>query len=144
MARNTLKLDTTSIEKLLIDLDSLGGNVKQTAELALKKAGVQIMNDTILAVQKPNLPRQGEFSHNYTRESIIHWPKVEWDGNIAWIPVGFDFSKVGAGGFLIEGTPRMNPATKLRQIYKGKRYMGEIQKMMQDVVWESLKKEWGV
>ena len=144
MARNTLKLDITGIERLLTELDSLGGNVKKTAELALKKAGVQIMNDTVLAVSTPNLPAQGEFSHGYTSESIVHWPKVEWDGNIAWIPVGFDFAKPGAGGFLIDGTPRMNPDTKLRQMYKGKRYMGEIQKMMQDVVWEELKKEWGV
>lgn len=144
MARNTLKLDISGIERLLTELDSLGGNVKKTAELALKKAGVQIMNDTILAVSKPNLPAQGEFSRNYTSESIVHHPKVEWSGNVAWIPVGFDFSKPGAGGFLIDGTPRMNPAAKLRQIYKGTRYMTEIQKMMQDIVWDELKKEWGV
>lgn len=144
MARNTLKLDTSGLEKLLTELDSLGGNVKQTAELALKKAGVQIMNETILAVSKPKLPAQGKFSYGDTSESIIHHPKVEWEGNVASIPVGFDFSKPGSGGYLIEGTPRMPPATELRQIYKGKRYMAEIQKMMQNIVWEELKKEWGV
>ena len=144
MARNTLKLDTSGIEKLLIDLDELGGNVKKASELALKKAGVQIMNDTILAVSKPNLPAQGQYSDGYTTESIVHFPKVQWDGNTAWIPVGFDFSKPGSGGFLIDGTPRMNPDTKLRQMYKGKRYMAALQKIMQDVIWDELRKKWGV
>ena len=144
MARNTLKLDTSGLERLLIEIDSLGGNVKKSSELALKKAGVQIMNDTILATAKPKLPAKGEYSKGYTTESIVHWPRVEWDGDTAWIPVGFDFSQPGSGGYLIDGTPRMNPDVELRKMYKGKRYMAEIQKLMQNIIWEDLKKLWGV
>ena len=139
---NTLKLDTSGFERLLMDIDELGGNVRKVTESALKQAGVQIMNETILAVAKPNLPAKGRYSLGDTSASIIHWPKVEWDGNTAWIPVGFDFSKPGAGGYLIEGTPRMSPDIPLRKLYKGKKFMAEIQKMMQNIVWDELQKLW--
>ena len=144
MARNTLKLDTSGIERLLIELDSLGGNVKQASELALKEAAVQIQNDTVLATSPPKLPAGGQYSKGYTDASIIHFPKVEWDGNTAWVGVGFDFAKPGSGGYLIEGTPRMQPDKDLREKYKGKRYMSTIQKQMQEKIWEKLKEKWGV
>lgn len=143
MARNTLRLDMSGFEGLLTELDKVGGDVRRTSELALKKAAVQIMNDTIIAADKPNLPAQGKYSRGDTTASIIHWPKVEWDGTIAWVPVGFDFSKLGSGGFLIAGTPRMEPDVALRKMYKGKKYMSEVSKMMQDVVWTELLKQWG-
>lgn len=144
MARNTLKLDTSAFERLLIDIEALGGNVKEVSGRALRKAALQIQNDTVLAVSKPKLPAQGKYSDGYTAESVVHFAKVEWDGNVGWIPVGFDFSKPGSGGYLISGTPRMNPDVELRKMYKNKRYMSEIQKIMQNEVWDELKKLWGV
>ena len=60
-------------------------------------------------------------------------PKVEWSGMMGEIGVGFDFSKPGAGGYLITGTPRMKPDRELNKIYKGKRYMKQIEQDIKEV-----------
>lgn len=140
MARNTLKLDTSGFEGLLRRLESLGGNVTETVEKALTSAGKTIENDTREAVKKPYLPAKGRYSSGDTEKSIINDPQVQWDGNTAWIPVGFDFSKPGAGGYLITGTPKMSPDPRLKKIYKGKKYMKDIQDSMADVVIEEILK----
>ena len=57
-------------------------------------------------------------------------PQPEWDGFVASVSVGFDFSVPGAGGYLITGTPKMAPDKQLHKIYKGKKYMQEIQKII--------------
>ena len=144
MAKNILKLETGWLDNLLIQVDSLGGNVKDVSGRALRKAALQVQTDTVLATAKPKLPASGEYSKGYTSESIIHFPKVEWDGNVGSVNIGFDFAKPGAGGYLISGTPRMNPDVELRKMYKGKRYMGEINKIMQNEVYDELMKLWGV
>ena len=142
MSRNTLKLDTSGFEHLLQEIDSLGGNTRKVAELALKHASTSIMNATILAVKKANLPAQGKYSTEDTSRSIIHFPQVQWDGNVAWVPVGFDFSKPGAGGFLISGTPRMQPDAELVKIYKKTRFINQVKKEMFDYAWDEMEKLW--
>lgn len=143
---NQVTLDTKAFERLLIDIEKLGGNVQKVTETALRKAASQIQADTVLATANPKLPAQGDYALGLTTESIIHWPRVEWDGQTAWIPVGFDFSKPGAAGYLIKGTPRMAPAQELRKMYfrinSGNRYMSEISKEMQNFVWDELTKLW--
>lgn len=140
MARNTLRLDTSGFEGLLRRLESLGGNVDQAVENALTSAGKTIENDTREAMKRPYLPAKGQYSSGDTEKSIIKNPAVQWDGSTAWIPVGFDFSKPGAGGFLITGTPKMAPDPKLKQIYKGKKYMKAIQDSMASVVIDEILK----
>ena len=54
--------------------------------------------------------------------------------------VGFDYSKKGAGGFLISGTPRMRPDTELQRIYRRKKYMRDIQNDMAEVVQDYIAK----
>jgi hypothetical protein len=131
--RNTLKLDLKGFDELIYKLDKLGGDVKKITEDALDRAGETIGRDTVDAVQKSNLPAGGKYSKGDTEGSIVKNPKTEWEGMIASIGVGFDYSKPGAGGFLITGTPRMAPDNALKKIYKQKRYMSEIQKDMREI-----------
>lgn len=143
----TLRLDTTAFEAILEEIAAVEGNVKRAAELALKKAAVRIANDTVVGLSPQYLPHKGYYSTEDTQRSVIHFPQVEWDGNKASVPVGFDFTAPGAGGFLISGTkvngtPRMKPDKKLRHIYKSKRYMDEIQALMQGVAMDELEKAW--
>ena len=42
MARNTLKLDTSGFEKMLMELDAVGGDVQKVVEEALTKAAAKI------------------------------------------------------------------------------------------------------
>ena len=136
MGRNTLKLDTSGFDGLIKRLDELGGNVHKAVTDALEQAGETIKEDTLEAIQLPNLPAQGIYSRGDTKESVITDTHVRWEGFTAWIPVGFDFSKPGAGGYLITGTPRMRPVSRLNQMYKQKRYMKQIQDDMGDVIMD--------
>ena len=134
MARNTLKLDTSGFSEMLRKLDSLGGDVKGAVQNALTQASETIMEDTIEAMDNANLPAGGKYSHDTTKESIITDHEVRWEGLTGWVPVGFDFSKPGAGGYLITGTPRMRPDQALNRMYKQKKYMRQIQEDMWDVI----------
>lgn len=138
MANNIMHMDTSGLENLLRELDKLGGDVRNIAERSLKKAAVQIMNDTLSATMDAHLPAHGKYSQGQTMASVIHFPKVVWEGNTAYVPIGFDFGKPGAGGFLISGTPRMAPDKELNRMYKKQKYMSEIQKMMGDEVMKAI------
>lgn len=136
MARNTMRLDVKGFESILLKLDSLGGDVQKAVGDALSQASETITEDTEAALDAANLPAHGKYSTGMTRESIIHDSQVRWEGLIGWVPVGFDFSKPGAGGFLITGTPRMRPDYQLQKMYKQKKYMNQIQKDISDVIMD--------
>ena len=136
MARNTLRLDTSGFEEILRNLDSLGGDVQKAVEDALGQASETIREDTIEALAASNLPAQGKYSRGTTLESVIQDSRVRWEGMVGWVPVGFDFSKPGAGGYLITGTPRMRPDAALNKMYKQKRYMTKIQEDIADVLMD--------
>ena len=136
MARNTLKLDTSGFEPMLKRLDSLGGDVKRAVNDALKQASETITEDTEEAMSASNMPAQGKYSSGTTEKSIIRDSNVRWEGNVGWVPVGFDFSKPGAGGYLITGTPRMQPDKALNRMYKQKKYMNQIQNDMGEVIMD--------
>lgn len=143
MGRNLLKLDTRGFEDYIAQLEKLEADVKPIVEDALNKAGETVTKDTIDAVAEPNLPRGGKYSTGDTRKSILENPKVNWSGSIAEIGVGFDFTKPGAGGFLITGTPRMAPDKALNKIYKSKKYMKDIQKDMVEVFQKQINRRMG-
>ena len=138
MARNTMQLDLKGFNELITKLDGLGGDIKKATQDALEKADQKIGEDTATAVQRSNLPAGGKFSQGDTAKTVVENPKVEWSGDTASIGVGFDFSKRGAGGFLIKGyyqnfhgTPRhMAPQPQLNAMYTGKGYMKQIQNEM--------------
>lgn len=140
MARNTLKLDTRGFEQMFLHLDKLGGDVQTAVQDALTQASETIAEDTKAAMVDANLPATGKFSTGATKEAIITDHAVRWEGQVGWVPVGFDFSKPGAGGYLISGTPRMRPNEQLRKMYKQKRYMNQIQNDISDVIMDCIVK----
>lgn len=141
MARNTLRLDTKGFEEMLRKLDGLGGNVNQAVEKALSTAAEKIQVDTENALAKSNLPAQGRYWTDTTLESVITDSSVRWEGLVGWVPVGFDFSKPGAGGYLITGTPRMKPDMELNKMYKQRKYMNQIQKDMGNIILDFIVKK---
>lgn len=141
--RNTLKLTTSGFEELITKLDELGGDIMSVVEDALTQAGETIGEDTVEAVDNAYLPAKGKYSKGDTKKSVIRNPKVEWNGTIASVEVGFDYSKKGAGGFLITGTPRMKPDYELQKIYKKKPYMKQIEAEMIDVVQSAITEKLG-
>ena len=141
MARNTLKLDTSGFEEVLKRFDELGGDTHAAVDEVLGEASKKIHDDTLAAIAKPNLPRQGKYSDGQTAESVVQNTNVTWEGDVAWVPAGFDFAKPGAGGYLISGrgTPTVMARVKaLYDIYKGKRYMNDLQKEMLEKMWDKV------
>ena len=130
MGRNILKLETKGIEELADKLKELNGDVNEAVTEILEKAGKKIGEDTERAMSNANLPAGGKYSRGVTAQSIIQEPKAEWKGSVATIGVGFDFGMLGAGGYLITGTPKMRPDMALQKIYKRKKYMRDIQQDM--------------
>lgn len=134
--RKTLRLDTSEFEDLIQKMQDIGIQVEPVVEKALTKAGKKIEQDTLEALSDQYLPAQGKYhgSVRDTEESVIRDPQVAWEGTVAWIPVGFDFSKPGAGGYLISGTPKMQPDKELNRMYKGRKYMKEVHNLIQKVL----------
>lgn len=143
MGKNKLTLDTSGFDSLLMKLYRLEHEKsKGIVEECLTKVGEKVNEDTRAATAKAYLPAQGHYSLGVTENQVLSGtPRVSWDGGIASIPVGFDFNKPGAGGYLIAGrkpswtgTPRMAPDKELYNIYRKKTYMNGIQRML----WEEL------
>lgn len=131
--RNTLRLDTSGFEEMIVKLEALNGDVQKAVTDALLQAAETVHDDTVDALQNKFLPHQGEFSTGRTRLTVAE-PSVQWSGTTAVAPVGFDYGEKGAGGYLISGTPRMAPDAQLEKIYTRKKYMQQLQKDMQDVI----------
>lgn len=149
MSRTTLKFDTSKMTDSIAFLDHLGGDVKGAVTNALEQAAETIEEDTIDALSDRNLPAKGRYSHGKTEKSVVKRPKVEWIGEFASVDVGFDYSKQGAGGYLItgyyyrtsKGTPKqMNYDKPLHKMYKGKKYMTNLTADMIAVIFDAIKK----
>lgn len=131
-----MQLDMSGFEKLLEKIDALDGNVQEAISDALGQAAETIRDDTADALSAGNLPAGGKYSLGDTKASIVSDTAPRWEGMTVWVPVGFDFSKHGAGGYLISGTPRMRPDYQLQKMYKQKRYMKQIQQDIWDVLMD--------
>lgn len=125
--RNVLRLDISGFEKVIDAIKDAGGNAKAAVTDALEQAGETVTEDTLTYLEDQYLPAGGKYSIGETKKSVIKNPRVIWIGDRAEIGVGFDYSKPGAGGFLITGTPRMKPDEELQRMYLRKAYMRSIQ-----------------
>ena len=88
MANASLNINTTQIAGLLERYERMGGKIEDVVVKELEKLGDEFSEDTFKAVQKPQLPRRGKFSHgdteralSETRElkSTAHWLLSESD-----------------------------------------------------------------
>ena len=87
--RNTLRLDTSGFEELIVKLDSLNGDVKAAVTDALQQAAETVRDDTMDALESQYMPHQGLYSTGQTKTTVVA-PSVNWSGTLAEAPVGFD------------------------------------------------------
>lgn len=147
---NTIRLDTSGLESLMRKLVRVEhAAAKETIDEVLTEAAQRIQTDTHLAMANNYLPAHGQYWTGRTAESIVDDTHVEWEGMVGSVPVGFDFSKPGAGGYLIKGrkpsatgTPYMAPDPMLNKMFRGKSYMKEIQEKMYDKVLKHIEEAW--
>jgi hypothetical protein len=120
--------------------DKLGANLKSVFSKAMEEAAEKVQQDTIAAIQPVNLPGKGRYSTGDTLNTVIRDPKTKWEGSVGEIPLGFDKTKPGAGGWLITGTPKMRPDYALEKIYGTKRYESELKKTIEKALQREIDK----
>lgn len=130
--KNSISIDFSVFEDYAAELDDLGADLQEIFEDVMEQEAETVQEDTKEALGKANLPAQGEFSIGTTEDNLDMHPKVEWSGSIGEVGLGFDKSKPGAGGFLITGTPKMQPDQKLVDIYGRKKYRRKITESIMD------------
>ncbi len=134
MARKQfLSLDSSAFDDYLEKLRDLEANVEEVFSKAMETAADKVQQDVVDAIQPPNLPAKGKYRGKQldTENSVIRDPKPERRGTVIEVNLGFDKTKPGAGGFLITGTPRMQPDAKLADIFQKKKYASDIQKQIE-------------
>ena len=136
--KKNVVLDLSCVEDLLAELEAMGGSVDKAVKDALGQAADTVLDDMKDAVVKSKMPAGGKYWSGQTAESIVTDTAVRKNGTEYWIPVGFDFDKPGAGGFLIVGTPWVEPVRELYLMFQAKKYMRNLQEDVWDVVADYL------
>lgn len=144
MARKQMiSIDFKNFSDYAEKIDKLGANLKSVFSKAMEEAAEKVQQDTIAAIQPVNLPAKGRYSTGDTLNSVIRDPKTKWEGSVGEIPLGFDKTKPGAGGWLITGTPKMRPDYALEKIYGTKRYESELKKTIEKALQREIDKIMG-
>lgn len=132
--KSMLSIDFSNFSDYAEKLDELGADLKKVFADAMEQAAETVQEDTLEALDSANLPADGIYSKGITKEQVIKNAKVDWSGYVGEIGLGFDKSKPGAGGFLITGTPKMQPDYKLEDIFGRKKYENQIKKDIEEVL----------
>lgn len=144
MARKQMiSIDFKNFSDYAEKIDKLGANLKSVFSKAMEEAAEKVQQDTIAAIQPVNLPGKGRYSTGDTLNTVIRDPKTKWEGSVGEIPIGFDKTKPGAGGWLITGTPKMRPDYALEKIYGTKRYESELKKTIEKALQREIDKIMG-
>lgn len=143
MAKNKVQFDFSKLSDIIEKLDKAGANLEKVLTEVLEDTASEIQSDTLDALNNAYLPAGGKYSTGETKASVISDPKVEKNGSMLEIGVGFDKSKMGAGGWLISGTPKMAPDKKLADIYTNKRYENKLMKDIQQSLEDELEQIMG-
>ena len=138
MARGKgISIDYSNFADYAMRLEELEASLEDVFTRALETAAEQVQQDTIAAIAKANLPAGGKYSQGETKDSVLENVKAEKSGSVIEVKLGFDKTVYGAGGWLITGTPKMQPDKALTKIYGNKKYANDITKVIQ----EELQKE---
>lgn len=128
-------IDFSNFEEIAKKLESMDMDLRDAVGSAINEVAREVQNDVREAVQPPNLPAGGKYSKDKdTENSIIDNPEVQWSGMIGEVELGFDKDKPGAGGFLITGTPKMQPAGKLSKIFTSRKYKSDFKKKIEEAL----------
>ena len=120
-------------------LEELNGDLRQIFTSLLEQTAETVEYDTEDAMSKSNLPARGKYSKGDTKAAIVRDAKITWSGTIGEVPLGFDWNKDSAAGYLISGTPRMRPNWELEDMYVNKKYNKNLIKDMQEHLTDEIK-----
>lgn len=141
--KSMISIDFSNFSDYAEKLDNLGADLKEIFTDAMGQSAETVQFDTIDAMAKGNLPAGGKYSQGDTEASIIRDAKVVWHGSLGEIGLGFDKTRPGAGGFLITGTPKMQPNRALEDIYGRKKYENQLKKDIEEVLQDEIDRRMG-
>lgn len=127
MGRFKCKLEFAGVLEMLDKVEKMNINKNDACEKALKASKELVNNKLYKDTNKSNFPASGKYSHDQLRKSIDNDYNVQWQGMCCSIKIGYDFSISGVESvFLMYGTPRMNPARKLKSDIYGSKTQKDI------------------
>lgn len=141
--KNSLSIDFSNFAEYAERLDELNANLQEVFTDAMEQAAETVEWDIMDALADANLPALGKYSQGATEASVIRDAKVQWQGMLGEIPIGFDKTMPGAGGWLITGTPKMRPDYKLEDIFSRKKYEKKIMKQIEEHLQEEIDERLG-
>lgn len=135
-----LKFEFDGFDDVIKRLTDLEGDVKGTAEKALKECHREVTKDALEAI-KPHKDT------GVTEKSLYTEAKVEWAGTQASVPVGFSIREGGlASIFLMYGTPRKDPPMKKDPNLfnalspKSKQLQEKVKKIQEDIFYKEIRR----
>ncbi len=132
MARMSLEFD--GMKDLLYKISAVEGALKPAATDALTQVQDYVQGQTR---QAPAQYVKGgtEYSTGRMRAAIKPNDGPKWVGEVASVGVGFDIHKAGGGGmhsiWIMYGTPRIRPDTKLHNAIRGQRTHYKVKEIME-------------
>lgn len=141
--KNSLSIDFGNFAEYAERLDELNADLKEIFQDAMEQAAETVEWDIMDALADANLPALGKYSQGATEASVIRDAKVQWQGMLGEIPIGFDKTMPGAGGWLITGTPKMRPDYKLEDIFSRRKYEKKIMKQIEEHLQEEIDERLG-
>ena len=125
--KNSLSIDFSNFAEYAERLDELNADLKEIFQDAMEQAAETVEWDIMDALADANLPALGKYSQ----------------GMLGEIPIGFDKTMPGAGGWLITGTPKMRPDYKLEDIFSRRSYERKIKKQIDGHLQEEIDERLG-
>lgn len=131
-----LKFEFDGFEDVIKRLTNLEGDVKATAEKALKECHRQVTNDALQSI-KPHKDT------GVTEKSLYTDGEVKWAGTQASVPVGFSIRKGGiASIMLMYGTPKIPKDQNLYNALspKSKKLENKVKQIQEDIFYEEIRR----
>lgn len=136
MGKNKLTLRFDGLEEYIQRLENLDKDIRPVVEESLIESKRLVHQDIGTAMAPHNKTYR-------TIKSLVRGNKVEWNGSVASIDVGFDLDNGGMPSiYLMYGTPRMAKDQKLYNAIYGttvRKKVAELQKkLFQEAVGERM------
>lgn len=134
-----ISLEYGAFDSYIERLRSVEADVEKVVADAMEKAAEKVQEDTIKALEKSHLPAKGKYSQGDTENSVVRDLKPTVTRQYVEVKLGFDKTRPGAGGFLITGTPKMQPDRALAQIYGSRKYQTDITNQIKEDLDKAIK-----
>lgn len=136
--KHKFELNFEGIDILSKRFEDMGGDLKEIADKALQETHAYVTPkvEQAMSASPYNFNRTGD-----TKASLRRKADVKWDGNVAYVGVGFDIKKGGLPSiFLMHGTPTIAPDRNLYNAIFSNKTKKEVQELQKDVFVNALLK----